>query len=163
MSIDKIKLQPDQQLAILALFQNHTMLLQKKSTVIAGILLSFPVFAILGCKKDIQTPDYIDSSEPILINLLKIGDSSRLDKSEQYVLLPESDKHLKILQWANRNTTDWEKPFPICFIGEITVSQGNFHLTQLKGSVLMKFKDETGNPREYIKFCKNDDLYFLLK
>ena len=163
MSIHKIKLQPDQQLTILALFQNHTMLLQKKSTAIAGILLSFPVFAIIGCKKDIQVSDYIDSSEPILIKLLIIGDSSRLDKIEQYVLLPESDKHLKILQWANRNTTGWEKPFPISFIGKITVSQGNFHLKQLKGSVLMQFKDETGNPRVYIKDCKNDDLYFLLK
>ena len=70
---------------------------------------------------------------------------------------------MKLIRWGNQNTNGWFAAAPVSFIGDVSLSQGNFYLLITGGrtKVVINFTDKNGKPREYIKTIEGNEFDFL--
>ena len=83
---------------------------------------------------------------------------------ERIEIAPNSDKFIKLTQWAANNTTGWATA-PASYVSEVFVGQGNFRLLYTSGTdgVVISFTDRENNPKQYSKKIKKGELDFLVK
>jgi hypothetical protein len=125
----------------------------KKTKAILGLFIL--TFTFFGCRQHIDINDYIDHKLPLE---LKIG--NQLERPD--TIKVNSDKYRKLVDWGKANKDNWEST-SVSYIADIYVGQGNFRLLYLPGKdgVVIGFTDNQGNPKQYSKRIKKDELDFL--
>ena len=86
------------------------------------------------------------------------------ERSERFEIPANSDKFIKLTQWAENNTTGW-KSTPASYVAEVFVGQGEFRLlyTTRTDGVVIGFTDRENNPKQYSKKIKKGELDFLVR
>ena len=86
------------------------------------------------------------------------------ERSEQFEIPANSDKFVKLTQWAENNTTGWETT-PASYVAEVFVRQGNFRLLYTTGTegVVIGLTDRKNIHKQYSKKIKKGELDFLVK
>ena len=122
------------------------------------------MFVLTSCSTNIDFNEYIDKNLPLELKIQRNYLSTDHTMPEQIEIAPNSDKFIKLTQWARNNTTGWETT-PASYASEVFVGQGNFRLLYTSGSdgVIIGFTDRENNPKQYSKKIKKGELDFLVR
>ncbi len=83
------------------------------------------------------------------------------NESVSYKIDTNSLEHAKFINWIDRNPDGWQNT-PASYVGDVVVKQKNFTLIRLsKEGVMVSFKDDAGNPKQYTKDSDRKELEFL--
>ncbi|HQQ97090.1 MAG TPA: hypothetical protein PLX35_07490 [Cyclobacteriaceae bacterium] len=104
--------------------------------------------------------NYIDIKNPFTLTIYKLDKSTGLTTTEQSEIQPTTKKFTKFVDWCKNNNKDWESS-PASFIGQFTMSQGDFGLLYVNNGVVIHFLDKEGIPRQYTKTVKEGEFNFL--
>ncbi len=117
---------------------------------------------LTSCNTNINFNEYIDKNLPLELRIQKNYLSADSTKTERLEIPSNSDKFIKLTQWAENNTTGWETT-PASYVAEVFVGQGNFRLLYTTGTdgVVIGFTDRENNPKQYSKKIKKGELDFL--
>ncbi len=116
------------------------------------ILLS--AFLNAGCAATLNITGYFDTTEPLIFT----------DSTYKKEMIPvQSEKYMKLMQWADKNTTDWQSSIA-SYQSKFSVTQEKtgFKLLVLQNGVVIGFTDSKNQPRQYAKNIKIGELDFLL-
>jgi|JI10StandDraft_1071094.scaffolds.fasta_scaffold350689_1 hypothetical protein len=122
------------------------------------------IFVLASCTTNINFNEYIDKNLPLELIIQKNYFSTDKTMPERIVIPSNSDKFIKLTQWAENNTTGWEKT-PASYVSEVYVRQGDFRLLYTSGTdgVVIGFTDRENNPKQYSKKIKKGELDFLIR
>ena len=120
-------------------------------------LLLISGFLILsGCyrNQDINICNYIDSNSEIQM---------AINQKDYSLIIPKSEKYIKLLQWAKNNTVGWRETPPVSYYSQIFIKQNHFRLLYSKGTsyviIGIKINDTS---KQYKKSIQKGELDFLL-
>jgi hypothetical protein len=130
--------------------------------IVSGLFILTSIFS--GCRTDFNISEYINKRAPLKLTINKKNNSTGLTTSSNFEITVNSDKYQKIIEWGNKNTDGW-KYTPASFIGDISVTQGNFRILYTLGSngVVIGFIDKDNKPKQYSKTIEKGSLDFLYK
>ena len=122
------------------------------------------MFVLTSCATNIDFNEYIDKNLPLELKIQRNYLSTDSTMPERIEIAPNSDKFIKLTQWAENNTTGWETT-PASYVSEVFVGQGNFRLLYTSGTdgVVISFTDRENNPKQYSKKIKKGELDFLVR
>ena len=122
------------------------------------------MLVLTSCTTTIDFNEYIDKDLPLELKIQKNYLSTDSTKPERLEIPANSDKFMKLTQWAENNTKGWETTHA-SYVAEVFVGQGNFRLLYTTGTdgVVIGFTDKENNPRQYSKKIKTGELDFLAR
>ena len=134
---------------------------------IRNLFFTIYICVLTGCTSKINFNEYIDKNLPLELKIQKnylSTDSTMPERSEQFEIPANSDKFVKLTQWAENNTTGWETT-PASYVAEVFVGQGNFRLLYTTGTegVVIGLTDRKNIHKQYSKKIKKGELDFLVK
>ncbi len=131
--------------------------MKRTSALIINFLL---ILLFTSCNNSINIKDIIDQNAPLTLTIKKIDSATGLTRTNQSVILTNSDKYVKLIHWANENTDGWHST-PASYNGEISLYQNKFRLVRINNGVVIGFADKRGNSWQYTKVISNGSLDFL--
>ncbi len=115
------------------------------------------------CSSSININDYIEKTTPFNLTLNEIDLATGLTKLSQTNISVNSDKHLKLINWFDKNRNGWQST-PASYATFICVTQGSFRLlyNNHADGVIVGFTDKDKKPRQYSKTIEKGELDFLI-
>ena len=131
-------------------------------TIPKYLIILLLTFVFIGCSTEIELKDYINISAPFQLTINHEDSISGLTSSKTIVLIENSEKWKKLIEWVENNKKGWHYS-PVSYIADIYVIQGDFKLLYLRNSsgVVISFIDNQGNSRQYEKTIIKGNLDFL--
>ena len=131
---------------------------------IRNLFFIINICALTSCTTNINFNEYIDKNLPLELKIQKNYLSTDSTMPERIQIPANSDKFIKLTQWAENNTTGW-KTTPASYVAEVFVGQGNFRLLYTTGTdgVVIGFTDREYNIKQYSKKIKKGELDFLVR
>lgn len=127
------------------------------------LLLTTPLFILVGCQKSIDMNNYINKNLPLDISMEKFDSISKLTTSTYSEIAVNTPKYLRLINWLDKNKSGWQST-PASYIGNIDVHQGSFNLLySINGAgVVVSFNDKQNKAHQYSKTIQKGELDFLI-
>jgi len=147
---------PYVRIALLSLLQ----MVKQRNLTIVLLITCF----LSSCSRQINICDYIDNAKPLEMTIIKADKLAQFDTIKKIMIPSNSDKYLRLIQWAECNKTGWQIT-PASFVSEICITQDDFRLLYTSGSsgVVIGFTGTDKKPVQYSKSILSSDLDFLFK
>ncbi|PWJ33240.1 hypothetical protein [Sediminitomix flava] len=125
-----------------------------------GLLILTLLFS--NCSTYLELEDYLDVSTPFNLTNQTIDTETGLTERKSETIEVNSEKWKKLIDWSTGKREGWTTS-PASYIGDISVSQGDFRLIHTRGSkgVVIAFTDKEGKPKQYTNVIQEGELSFL--
>lgn len=127
-----------------------------KTALIVCILL-----IISSCSTNLLLEEFINNRSPLALTIRKAGNGEGFSEHDKLYIQSDSEKFNQFLGWLKKNNKNWKRTYAT-YLLNYSLSQEKLRISWNQNLVVIEFRDNTENSKQFCKVIEAEELNFLL-